>query len=420
MMRNKGLWIKVGLLVLVGVLLWQGAAAKKVTPQPVPTSKAALTVTTTTLQPAHWMQNLTANGSVVAWQEAVIGAEVTGVRIKEVRANVGDRVIKGQVLATLANDTMQASEAEAMAALHESEALLAEAGANAERTRKLAAAGFVSAQQRDQALTNEQSAFARLEVQRARHQASALRLAQQHITAPDEGVISARNATVGTLTQSGAELFRLIRQGRLEWHAELTADELGLIRKGMKVELIAAQGKVVQGVVSALSPSLNPQTRYGQARVSLPADSGLIAGMFARGSFQLGDQAKSVSVLPQSAVMLRDGAGYVFVVEANSQVKERKIAIGRRYGEQIEVQSGLEAGVPVVASGVAFLVAGDRVRVTGVHNVETLTHPNSHSLFDLPPCPQGVSPSDSRCKAATLARQAGEGANGSLREDSVR
>ena len=365
MMRNKGLWIKVGLLVLVGVLLWQGAAAKKVTPQPVPTSKAALTVTTTTLQPAHWMQNLTANGSVVAWQEAVIGAEVTGVRIKEVRANVGDRVIKGQVLATLANDTMQASEAEAMAALHESEALLAEAGANAERTRKLAAVGFVSAQQRDQALTNEQSAFARLEVQRARYQASALRLAQQHITAPDEGVISARNATVGTLTQSGAELFRLIRQGRLEWHAELTADELGLIRKGMKVELIAAQGKVVQGVVSALSPSLNPQTRYGQARVSLPADSGLIAGMFARGSFQLGDQAKSVSVLPQSAVMLRDGAGYVFVVEANSQVKERKIAIGRRYGEQIEVQSGLEAGVPVVASGVAFLVAGDRVRVTG-------------------------------------------------------
>ena len=397
MMRNKGLWIKVGLLVLVGVLLWQGAAAKKVTPQPVPTSKAALTVTTTTLQPAHWMQNLTANGSVVAWQEAVIGAEVTGVRIKEVRANVGDRVIKGQVLATLANDTMQASEAEAMAALHESEAVLAEASANAERTRKLAAAGFVSAQQRDQALTNEQSAFARLEVQRARYQASALRLAQQHITAPDEGVISARNATVGTLTQSGAELFRLIRQGRLEWHAELTADELGLIRKGMKVELIAAQGKVVQGVVSALSPSLNPQTRYGQARVSLPADSGLIAGMFARGSFQLGDQAKSVSVLPQSAVMLRDGAGYVFVVEANSQVKERKIAIGRRYGEQIEVQSGLEAGVPVVASGVAFLVAGDRVRVTDA------PHPNRNT----PPHPN-------------LPPPAGEGANGSLREDSVR
>ncbi len=352
------------LAILAGVMLWQGSVAKKVAPQTVPTGKAALTVNTTTLQPAYWMQNLSANGSVVAWQEAIIGAEVTGVRIKEVRVNVGDRVSRGQVLATLANDTLRASEAEAAAALHESAALAAEAAANAERARKLTAQGFISAQQRDLALTNEQSAQARFEAQRARHQASALRLAQQNITAPDEGVISARNAAVGTLAQPGVELFRLIRQGRLEWHAELTADELGLIRKGMKVELISAQGRVVQGVVSALSPALNPQTRYGQALVALPADSGLLAGMFARGSFQLGQQDKPLAVLPQSAVMLRDGAGYVFVVEANSQVSERKIVIGRRYGEQIEVVSGLQAGEPVVASGGAFLVAGDRVRVT--------------------------------------------------------
>jgi len=233
MMRNKSFLIKVGLLlvVLAGVFLWQGVAAKKAVPQLAPSGKAALTVTTTTLQHAHWMQNLTANGSVVAWQEAVIGAEVTGVRIAEVKVNVGDWVKKGQVLATLVNDTMQANEAEAGAALHESEALAAEASANAERSRKLAAQGFISAQQRDQALTTEQTARAKLDVQRARHQTSALRLAQQHITAPDEGVISARNATVGTLTQPGAELFRLIRQGRLEWHADLTAEELGLIHK---------------------------------------------------------------------------------------------------------------------------------------------------------------------------------------------
>lgn len=352
------------LAILAGVMLWQGSVAKKVAPQTIPTGKAALTVNTTTLQPAYWMQNLSANGSVVAWQEAIIGAEVTGVRIKEVRVNVGDRVSRGQVLATLANDTLRASEAEAAAALHESAALAAEAAANAERARKLTAQGFISAQQRDMALTNEQSAQARFEAQRARHQASALRLAQQNITAPDAGVISVRNATVGTLAQPGAELFRLIRQGRLEWHAELTADELGLVRKGMKVELISAQGRVVQGVVSTLSPALNPQTRYGQALVALPADSGLLAGMFARGSFQLGQQDKPLAVLPQSAVMLRDGAGYVFVVEANSQVRERKIVIGRRYGEQIEVVSGLQAGEPVVASGGAFLVAGDRVRVT--------------------------------------------------------
>ncbi|MDO8313233.1 MAG: efflux RND transporter periplasmic adaptor subunit, partial [Sideroxyarcus sp.] len=361
-----------------------GAPADDKAPAGPAAGKPALTVVTTTLKPAQWMQSLAANGSVVAWQEAVIGSEVTGVRIAEVRVNVGDQVKKGQVLAVLANDTMKANEAELQATLRESEALLAEANANVVRTRKLAKSGFVSAQQEEQAVTAENTARARMEVQRARYQNSAQRLAQQYITAPDAGVISARQATAGTLTQPGVELFRLIRQGRLEWHADLTADELGLIHKGMKVELISAQGKVVHGVVSAISPAINPQTRYGQVIVSLPPLSnslpqagertnvksefqtnqlGMIAGMFARGSFQLGQQA--ASVLPQSAVALKGGEAYVFVVDANSRVGERKVGVGRRHGEQIEIISGLEQGVQVVESGGAFLVDGDLVRVTG-------------------------------------------------------
>lgn len=352
----------VALAVLAAAMLWQHASAEK--PRAAPSAgKAALTVITTTLKPAQWMQNLTANGSVVAWQEAIIGAEVTGVRIADVSVNVGDRVRKGQLLASLAVDTMQASEAEAQAALQESEALSADATANAARIRKLAAAGFVSSQQLDQALTSEKTATARLEAQRARHQNSALRLSQQHINAPDDGVISARNATVGTLTQASSELFRMIRQGRLEWHAELTADELGLVSKGMRVELMSVQGKVIQGVVSAIAPAINPQTRYGKVLVELPADSGLIAGMFARGSFQLGQQARSV--LPQSAVALKDGAAFVYVLDAQSRVRQRKISVGHRYGEQIEVLAGLEPDTAVVESGGAFLTEGDRVSVAG-------------------------------------------------------
>lgn len=361
---SKAGWVKVGLVLasLAGGLWWHSASAEK--PGAIPSAgKAALTVTTATLKPARWMQNLTANGSVVAWQEAIIGAEVTGVRIAEVRVNVGDRVRKGQVLASLAVDTMQASEAEAQAALQESEALSADATANAARMRKLAESGFVSSQQRDQALTSEKTARARLEAQRARHQNSALRLSQQHVTAPDDGVISARSATVGTITQPASELFRLIRQGRLEWHAELTADELGLIRKGMKVELMSAQGKVIQGVVSAIAPAINPQTRYGNVLVELPKDSALIAGMFARGSFQLGQQARSV--LPQSAVALKDGAAFVYVLDAQSRVRQRKISVGHRYGEQVEVTAGLEPDTAVVESGGAFLTEGDRVSVAG-------------------------------------------------------
>lgn len=365
---NKSRWLKwsLGAAILSGVLLWKFLPGVNAPAQDSPAiSKPALTVATTTLQAAQWNQSLAANGSVTAWQEAVIGAEVSGVRIIEVKASVGDQVEKGQVLASLQVDSAQANEAESQALQQESEALLAEAIANAERMRKLRDVGFVSAQQAEQAANNEKAARARLEAQRARHNASALRLSQVMIRSPDAGVISARTATVGTLTQPGMELFRLIRQGRLEWHAELTAEELGLIHPGMDAELIGAQGRTVRGKVRAIAPALNPQTRYGQVLVDLPGNSGMVAGMFARGTFQLGQQEVPLSVLPQSAVVLRDGGAYVFLIDEQSRVRERKVSAGRRHGEQIEIVAGLAQGVPVVESGGAFLVDGDVVRVTG-------------------------------------------------------
>lgn len=365
---NKSRWLKIGLVValLSGIFLWKmSPVSKAATALAVSTSKPSLTVNTVTLQPAKWMQSLSANGSVVAWQEAVISSEITGIRIADVHVNVGDQVSKGQVLATLATDTVAANVAEVQASLKESEAMLAEASAQAARSNKLRESGFISAQQADQAVTNENTARARMETQRARYQAGALRLAQLNIKASDSGVISARSATVGTLTQPGMELFRLIRQSRLEWHADLTADELGLIRKGMKVELMSSQGQVVRGVVRAISPAINPQTRYGQVLVDLPKSMGLVAGMFARGTFQLTQQNMAVMALPQSAVVLRGGAAYVFLVGADMHVHERKVAVGRRFGEQIEISSGLEKGVAVVESGGAFLVEGDVVKVAG-------------------------------------------------------
>lgn len=364
---GKGKWIKGGLAVVLaaGVIGWKLSAAGKDAPAAAPkvAAKPALTVVAVRLQAAQWTRTLEANGSVLAWQEAVIGAEVSGVRIAEVRVNVGDTVSRGQVLAQLATDTLHAADAETAAAVKESEALAAEASANAARSRKLAEAGFISAQQLQQAQTQEQTARARLEVQRAKHQSSALRLSQGSITAPDSGVISARSATVGTLTQPGAELFRLIRQGRLEWHAELTADELLLIRPGMQVELLTAQGKPVQGVVRAVAPSVNSQTRYGQVLVELPRDCGLLAGMFVRGAFQLGRQEQPLWTLPQSALVMRGAAAYVFAVDGASRVRERKVEVGQRHGDRVEIKSGLERDTPVVESGSAFLVDGDAVSV---------------------------------------------------------
>ena len=142
------------------------------------------------------------------------------------RANVGDRVRKGDVLARIASDTVDSELAETRATVAEAEATLAEAGANNERARQLRDKGFYSPQQGIQSQTAADTALARLNAARARLHSAELRRARAVVLAPDDGIISARSATVGSLTQPDQELFRLIRGGRLEWRAEVTAAEL--------------------------------------------------------------------------------------------------------------------------------------------------------------------------------------------------
>jgi len=327
-------------------------------------SKPALSVTTTTPQVIDWPLTLKASGNIAAWQEAVIGPEISNYRITEVRANVGDVVKKGQVLARIAGDAVESEYAESRASVAEAEATLAEARANHARARQLSESGFYSAQQTTQTLTAADTALARLNAAKARQQSAALKRSKATVLAPDDGIISARAATVGTLTQPGQELFRLIRGGRLEWRAEVTAAELGRLKPGQAATLNGPNGEVMAGVVRAVAPTVDAQTGNALVYVDLPAAAARMvgAGMFARGEFSLGQ--RPALTLPQSAVLLREGFAYVFRVEGN-KVIQTKIATGRRIGERIELvdRSGLDANTQVVTSGVGFLADGDSVRI---------------------------------------------------------
>ncbi|MEO6408451.1 MAG: efflux RND transporter periplasmic adaptor subunit [Burkholderiaceae bacterium] len=323
--------------------------------------RAALSVTTTQLQRLTLPLRFTANGSIAAWQEASIGTEANGLRLAEVRVNVGDVVKRGQVLATFAPDTVQAEVAQSRAALAEAEGLLAEAALTAQRARDLQPSGALSAQQINQYLTAERTAKARLDAQRAIAQAQQLRLRQTRVMAPDAGVISARSATVGAVLPAGQELFRMIRQGRLEWRAEVTAVDMTKVRPGMPVKLTPASGVTIAGTVRMVAPTVDPQTRNGLVYVDLPRTEGARAGMFARGEFEVG--SAEGWTLPQSAVLLRDGFSHVLKVDADSKVAQAKIGVGRRLGERIEIVSGLTPTDRVVATGGGFLGDGDTVRV---------------------------------------------------------
>ena len=369
-LKPLALTVLVVLFVLAvgGGAFWYFAASKsgRAAAPAASAPKPALTVTVELPQTSRLPITLAANGNIAAWQEAVIGAESSGLRLTEVRANVGDVVKAGQVLATFAPDSVQADVAQARASLVEVEASALDAAGNAERARSLQSSGALSTQQINQYLTLEKTAKARVEAAQAVLGAQQLRSRQTQVLAPDSGIISARNATVGAVVGSGAELFRMIRQGRLEWRAEVTASELGRILPGTPVSVLPASGGELRGKVRMLAPSVDLQTRAALVYVDLPSTtagkaSSARAGMFARGEFELG--ATDALTVPQRALVARDGFNYLFVLGADNRVSQAKVQTGRLAGERVEVVSGLAPGTRIVVSGAGFLNDGDVVRV---------------------------------------------------------
>ena len=363
--RKKWLMLAAVIAVLLlAALVWTmrqpagGAAAENaVAAEPKP----VMTVSVTEPQRETLPITLLANGNVSAWQEASVGAEVNGLRLAQVMVNVGDAVKKGQTLATFTTDTARADILQSQASVVQAEAAYLNAKADADRARSIQDSGALSASHIAQYLTQEKVGKAQWEAAKALLSATEIRLGNTTVTAPDDGLISARSATVGAVVGAGQELFRLIRQGRMEWRAEVTASEVGRIRVGQQVRLTLATGTELDGQVRAIAPSASETTRNILVYVDLPRHNDLKAGTFARGSFALG-QSETLTV-PTPAIVVRDGNNFVFVVGADNKVAARQVRTGRRVGERVEVVEGLQVADRVAVQGAGFLNDGDLVKV---------------------------------------------------------
>lgn len=329
--------------------------------KPAAAPRPALTVTTAMPQAGDIPLRLAANGNIAAWQEAIVGAEVSGLRLTDVKVNVGDRVKQGDTLAAFNADTIDAEVKQQAAAVAEAEAAAAEARANRARGEKLVAPGAISQQEIDKLRAASLAAEARLAAAKAAVDVARVRLRQTRVLAPDDGIISSRTATVGAVVQPGQELFRLIRDGRLEWRAEVTAADLARVKPGQRVALVLPGGGRSEGQVRMLAPTIDPQTRNALVYVDLTTKGDARAGMYARGEFELG--RSSATTVPQQSVVVRDGFSYVFTVNPDNRVAQRRVKTGRRVGDRVEIVEGLPPGVPVVSAGAGFLNDGDLVAV---------------------------------------------------------
>lgn len=324
-------------------------------------AKPVMAVTLSTLQEVTSPLVIKASGTLHAWQNALIGAEVGGLQVKEVLVNVGDKVKEGQVLAVLLDDTVQVEVRQQEANVAEAKAALAEARANAIRTRALAKLEAVSEQELLEANTKEASSVARLQAAEAALSYQRLRLEKTKIVAPHSGTISSRTVTVGQVVGSGTELFRYIQGDRVEWQAELSAENIMKVEEGQKVSIEMPDRSVLEGEIRQLSPTLNEATRSGIAYVKLPVDPRAKPGMFVSGEIQMG--TRTALVAPGNAVVNRLGASFLMTLEGENKVKAVRVNTGAVSAKGVEILSDIPEGTQIIVKGAALLHDGDIVKV---------------------------------------------------------
>lgn len=327
-------------------------------------ARPAMTITTTTAAMVEIDAPVAASGPVAAWQEASVDAPFNGPRVTALLANVGDRVKKGAVLAKFDTSALLTAQAQSQAQLDKAEAAARLAGLNRSRARDLDGTGAMSDQDMQQIIATADSAAADLAAARAALAATRLPLREAFIRAPDDGIVASRTATLGASAVAGQEMFRLIRQSRLEWRAQLPAALAAGLQIGTRAQVEIADGSVIEGRVRVLAPGADSQSHLLTVFVDLASNTTARAGMYVSGIFA--GNTKRMAAVPAESIVIRDARKFVFILEhaGTSDIVHRRIVrtAGTSDG-QVGIEVGLQGGETVVRSGAGLLDDGDIVKI---------------------------------------------------------
>jgi len=318
------------------------------------------TVSATTATSVALPRTVVASGTVSAWEEVPVAAETGGLTATILYVDEGSYVRQGQPLVQMNDVLLRAQVRQQQAAVQTAEANVARDDAALARAQELKTRGFLSQASLDTALANQRASAANLASAQAALAETQTRLSQATIRAPVSGLIISRSVTKGQIISAEAELFRMVRDGRLELDAQVPETELPLIQAGQSAAITSSQAGSTTGTVRIVTPEVNAQTRLGLARISLAPGSALKPGMFARAAIEAG--TRPATVVPTDAVLYRSNKSGVFVLNADSSVRFVPVTVLSRRDDQTSVE-GLNAGVRVVVAGAGFLNEGDKVTV---------------------------------------------------------
>jgi RND family efflux transporter MFP subunit len=304
---------------------------------------------------------VSASGPLAAKRDQPVGIAGQGGRVERVLVDAGSWVRQGQVLAVVDRSVQAQQTAQLSAQVDAARANAALAQNNYERALALKDRGFVSKAEIDSKKATRDAAYAQVRVAQAQLAASRAELGRLNVVAPADGLILARSVEVGQIVSPGSgALFRLAAGGQMEMQAQLSQEDLSLVHTGMVAEVTpVGSDRKFSGSVWQVSPAIDPQSRLGTVRISVPYDPVMRPGGFAEARITAGSTL--APMLPQSAVLSDDNGNYVYIINGKNEVERRNIKIGTVDNRGVTIAEGLSGRESVVLSAGPFLNPGQKV-----------------------------------------------------------
>jgi RND family efflux transporter MFP subunit len=349
----------VAALVIIGLLVAMGRGSNK----PAQTSAAGQIPTVTVVVPGRSQVGrvITASGPLGAKRDQPIGIAGAGGRVIRVLVDAGSWVKAGQILAVVDRSVQTEQAAQQAASIQAAKAQAELAQAEYDRAIALQARGFISKSDIDTKKATRDAALAQVRVAQAQLGATRAQIGQLNVIAPTSGLILARSVEVGQVVSPGSgALFRLAEGGDMEMRAQLAQQDLASIHVGMPASVtpVGAQAPLA-GTVWQVAPVIDPQSRLGEVRISIPYTPAVKPGGFAEAKITAGET--SAPLLPQSAVLSDEQGNYVYIINGKNEVERRNIKIGNVGDSGVTIAQGLSGNEAVVLSAGPFLNPGQKV-----------------------------------------------------------
>ncbi len=310
---------------------------------------------------------VTASGKTEAENSANISTRMMGY-VTSVKVKTGQNVSKGQLLATISSTDLQAKKAQAEAGITQATATYNSAKRDYERFVVLFSQKSASQKEMDDMTTHFEMAKAGLEAAKQMKNEVMAQFSYTNITAPFSGTVTGTFVKEGDMANPGMPIVSVEGASKLQAVVMVSESEISNIKNGMTTDVnIKSLDKTVKGKVVEVSTSARNTGGQYIVKIDLDKTGNVLSGMFVNAVFPIEKSVEKTNsdlvLIPQEAVINQGQLKGIYVVNDNNTAILRWLRLGKTYGNNIEVLSGLSSGEKYVISADGRLFNGAKVSV---------------------------------------------------------